>query len=584
MAAHTLVDSDAAAVELASMLNGATRTRPTAVITIAAGQPEPYIDVDEVARELEGLVDVYLMATGPHTWTFSNAMREGTQVYGGAGRVDPLGHDWVEDLSRSPLRFAWGRAEGRKTTQRLIDDGLDMAAAAGLLGSRASSPTLVPREGVVRRADDERAWVAFGGGGLDMGVVPPQLAEPDLPIERVLQPGMSVSGVFDVETRWFDIRESRLEPATALAPYEIGDVVLAEVVEVSQDYARARLHPSVTVKLGRADVTPDSSDLRALLSRGEVLVARVLGTSPWWLTLLEVDEEPVPAVSLYPGGPSWLLPPVETEPIFEPVAEPDAVTAPAPATPIADPATASSPADVAYQPPPLGPPPPAPRPDPAPASSSGSALQGLSLKVTELQARSRALETELANLRDEVAAMRYERDQLESLKRAAESRANRFESELKKSRKALRQATSGQPSAPPVFADRERGFRHLVDAAWARRIPPAEQPARALPDYLVADAFLDSLETLEGISTEKVADVVMELLTGIAETSPGRDLHRLRTGAGGDNPVRQRQDGAVCWRLALQVNTPSARRLHAWRLADGRWELSSVRKHDDFEA
>jgi hypothetical protein len=211
-------------------------------------------------------------------------------------------------------------------------------------------------------------------------------------------------------------------------------------------------------------------------------------------------------------------------------------------------------------------------------------VQGLSLKVTELQARSRALELELADLRDEVAAMKYERDQLEALKRAAESRASRFEAELRKSRLALRRATSSRPSAAPVFADRERGFRHLVEAAWARRIPVAEQPERDLPAYVVTDAFLDSLDEVEGITTEKVADVVMELLTGIAETSPGRDMHRMRTGAGGDNPVRHRaQDGAICWRIALQVSTPSARRLHAWKLSDGRWELASVRKHDDVE-
>lgn len=595
MASHTLIDSDESAAELASLLNGTARTRPTAVVTIAAGQPEPYIDVEEVADQLDGLVDVYVVATGPHTWTFSNAMREGTQVYGGAGRVYPVGHEWVDDLSRSPLRFAWGRAEGRRTTQRLIDDGLDMAAAAGLLGGSAPSPSRVRREGVVRRADNERAWVDLGGGGLDMGVVPPQLAEPELPIERVLQPDMVVSGVLDVDTRWFDIRESRLDPASALAGYVTGDVVLAQVVEVDLDDATAKLHPSVTVRLGRADVTLDASDLRTLLSPGEVVAARVLGTSPWWLTLLDIDEEPMPAASLYPGGPPWLLPPVETEPVFEPP-EPDVVASPAPAhqevVPSPSPAgprngarAAFSPADLARRQ--AGETEPAARsaaPAPAPVPPSGAAVQGLSLKVTELQARSRALELELADLRDEVAAMRYERDQLESLKRATESRANRFEAELRKSRLALRRATSIRPSAAPVFADRERGFRHLVEAAWARRIPVAEQPDRELSDYVVTEAFLDSLDTVEGITTEKVADVVMELLTGIAETSPGRDMHRLRSGPGGDNPARQRaHDGAVCWRLALQVNTPSARRLHAWKLPDGRWELASVRKHDDVE-
>jgi hypothetical protein len=302
MAKYTLINSDGAAVELARLLNGTARARPTAVVTIAAGRSDPYVDVDDVARELDQLVDVYLIATGPHTWTFSNAMREGTQVYGGAGRVYPIGHDWVQDLNKSPLRFAWGVAEGRRTTQRLIDDGLDMAAAAGLLGSAAPSSSRVRREGVVRRADNERAWVDFGGGGLDMGVVPPQLAEPDLPIERILQRGMVVTGVLEVESRWFDIRESRLDPKEALAEYEIGEVVPARITEVSEDAAIAHLLPAFGVKLGRADVTPDDSDLRTLLTPGEVVAARVLAIAPWWLTLLDVDEEPVAAASIYVGG------------------------------------------------------------------------------------------------------------------------------------------------------------------------------------------------------------------------------------------------------------------------------------------
>jgi hypothetical protein len=220
----------------------------------------------------------------------------------------------------------------------------------------------------------------------------------------------------------------------------------------------------------------------------------------------------------------------------------------------------------------------------ASTAPGGAAVRSLSLKVAALQARTKALESELAALRDEVTGVRYERDQLDSLKGAAERRSNRLEAELKRSRIALRRATSTQPIAAPAFADRERGFRYLVETAWARRIPVGEQSARGLPEYVVGEQFLDSVESLQGVTADKVADVVMELLTGVAESSAGRDMHRLRAGAGGDDPARQRTvDGAVCWRVALQINTPSARRLHAWKLPDGRWEISSVRNHDDFE-
>jgi len=53
----------------------------------------------------------------------------------------------------------------------------------------------------------------------------------------------------------------------------------------------------------------------------------------------------------------------------------------------------------------------------------------------------------------------------------------------------------------------------------------------------------------------------------------GRELHQLRTGTGGNDPVRVRPDGATCWRVSLQVKTPPARRLHYWMLNDGSIEL-----------
>ena len=43
-----------------------------------------------------------------------------------------------------------------------------------------------------------------------------------------------------------------------------------------------------------------------------------------------------------------------------------------------------------------------------------------------------------------------------------------------------------------------------------------------------------------------------------------------------------RPDGATCWRVALQVKAPQARRLHYWQLSNGLVELSSVRQHDDY--
>lgn len=117
MASVQLIDDERSASALADLVNGNARRRPVAVVTIPAGRMEPWIDVEEIAREAGSLADVYLMPTGSFTWEFSNRMAEGTQVYGGAGRVYPVGHEWASDLSKSPLRFAFNEDDGQRATQ-----------------------------------------------------------------------------------------------------------------------------------------------------------------------------------------------------------------------------------------------------------------------------------------------------------------------------------------------------------------------------------------------------------------------------------------------------------------------------------
>ena len=180
-----------------------------------------------------------------------------------------------------------------------------------------------------------------------------------------------------------------------------------------------------------------------------------------------------------------------------------------------------------------------------------------------------------------------EREQLRYLLGHAERNANRAENDLKAARSRLRKSgavRSAQASSPaPQFAGPRARFRYTVLTQWATRTLPAEQQQRPLGDYVLGPRFLDSLEKLEGIKAEKVADVVFEIATGLAQQLPSREVHHLRTGTGGDDPVRTRDDGAIAWRASLQVNTPSARRIHYWVLPSGLIELARVATHDDFD-
>lgn len=606
MSAIKRVTNTSEAEALAALLNGDTRTKPTVVVTVASGHTDPYADVERIAAEIGDLADLYLVTTGGHTWAFSNKMTPGTQVYGGAGRVYPIGLGWNVDLKQAPLRFAWNKSEGKKLTGQLIDDALDMAAAAGLFDSARTASTRERRAGTVRSIMSERALVDLDGG--DMASIPPQLAQAGVPIERVLAPGMHVDGVLEKKSRWLDIRESRPTAEEALKAYAAGDVVPAEVRSVLAGSADLRLHPDVTVEVFRSDVTGDpDDDLQALLTPGEVVLARVVATGPKWrLSLREVSEHDTAreALALYAGGPPWLDPdapppaivehvetvpepsaPEHVESTPEPAAEavPEAPPKPAIPTPAMMPRRKGEPVRAVR---------PAPAPDPAPtpgkesAPAKKAAVQSMSLQVTAIKAEKAHLEAELAELRDQVSGLRNERVQFaKDLARAARQVETR-DVELARMRSQLRRAkqrTAPPEVALPVFADRERGFRHLVEAAWARRIPVGEQPTRPLPEFAIGDRFLDSVDALEGIALDKIADVVMEVLTGLAEQSTGRELHQLRTSAGGNAAPQSRPDGAVCYRVSMQIHTPSARRLHFWKCPDGTIELSRVVVHDDME-
>jgi len=602
-----VVSTHEEATRLAELLNGHERERPVVVISTPSGRSEPWIDAAAVERELGDLAEVYLIRTGPHSWTFSEKMPAGTQVYGGAGRAYPLGHDWVGDLKQSPLRFAYDAREGERATKLLIDDALGMAAAAGLFEAE-QKVARVRRLGVVKGIVADRALIEHDG---HLAYVRPALAFHGLPIERVLAKGMQVSGWWDPNAVWFDVRESRRDPVEALADYQVGDLVLALVHEVGEDSASLFIHPLVEVVVKREDVTSNERDkLLDLMSPGEVLAALVSASGPdWRLSLIDIDddEEPRPSVAVFEGGPPWLVKPVVDERVEEVLRVPSALTTTQPAEQAlaveeslaaieaslnevapsmrhAEPAPKAGPSPLLLDrkrrlrtsQAPAAP----PRTEPAPR---GVAIEAMGLTIAKLQAQIARLREELDPMRARLSGLEQENAGLAAEVAELRRRSTHQETQLQQARARLRRAGQKRPSheGPPEFADREEGFRYAVLTAWARRTPRSEQATRPLPDYTVTPQFLESLGALEGISTEKVADVVFEILTDRAKDLDGRELHPLRTGEAGNSPQRIREDGATAWRAALQRNAAAARRIHFWRLPGGGVELWHVGPHDE---
>lgn len=574
------VETDAAASDLADRLNGARRDRPIVVVTTPSGHGEPWIDAAKIERHVGDLAEVFIMPTGQFTWSFSNKMPAMTQVFGGAGRVYPVGHEWANNPKRSPLRFAYNAAEGSRATDQLIDDAMTMAAMAGL----SANQTKVKRThlaGVVVGVVADRALVKLANRRL--GNVSAALAVPGVPIESLLTVGQEVIGWFEEGTSWLDVREMALAPENALSGYGVNDVVLAEVGDVAEATAELFLHPLVPVDIGRDQVTGnDVDDLRTLLTPGEVVAARVTAPGPTWqLSMIDIDddEEPVPAASLLRDGPPWLVPPpLETPALLsQPAHVPEELDPVLPAAP---------PSEQAADPTPHLPPVPHPSPrllDPRRREREkpkpGPDRQPLVSEASDLRserAERDALREELDGYRQEVRLLRQQRA-------SSEARIHHLERQLADQRSRLRKARRPTAASPrPVFADAELGFRHAVTAAWATRTPVGEQAAVPLPDFRIGEPFLDSLARLEGISVDKVADVVFEIVTGRAKGLASRELHQYRESPGAGAPAVQRAaDGAVLWRANLQTKTASARRIHYWQLPGEVIELWHVGTHDE---
>ena len=106
-----------------------------------------------------------------------------------------------------------------------------------------------------------------------------------------------------------------------------------------------------------------------------------------------------------------------------------------------------------------------------------------------------------------------------------------------------------------------------------------------LQRMLVGARFLASLRELDGIDLDKVLEVCAQVAAGMAHELPAREVHQLRSGPRGAASRVRASDQAQAWRCALQVNSPSARRLHWWAVpsTDGQViEFANVGLHDDF--
>jgi hypothetical protein len=164
--------------------------------------------------------------------------------------------------------------------------------------------------------------------------------------------------------------------------------------------------------------------------------------------------------------------------------------------------------------------------------------------------------------------------------RAEVQRLREKEREFRKENQRLRSALDAQAKEQSRPSDPVADLHLRIHEQWVRRVPESDKAQLLLCGYRFGPDFMESVAAIEGVTDEKLASVMMEVLTGLAEQMPGRQLHQYREGeAGGQDTVTHPFYGRL-WRASIQVNTASARRLHFYRGKGGVVTFASVRVHD----
>lgn len=170
-----------------------------------------------------------------------------------------------------------------------------------------------------------------------------------------------------------------------------------------------------------------------------------------------------------------------------------------------------------------------------------------------------------------------------------ESRLKAKERELRTLRGRSRKQQRGTEQGPAPEGCRtvwklhpERQLNYEIGETWYDQVAEYDRDLYPLPEqWEVGPDFIESIEKIQIVERPFVLATVVDILTGRAITISGRQVHRMRTAEQGDAPQLTRADGAVAFRAAVKVNTPSAPRLLWWVRKDGVIELGRVAVHDD---
>lgn len=590
-----LVVWDKTGSELAELIRS-DRREHLMVVSHLPDRSDLNLDAEYLAREIDGFGDVILITSGPVSYGLKEALPSGSDVYGNGGRVYRAAAE--NRPAGEPTRFVLPRSRGeaRKKADELLDIFFALPVEQEVLERAGTAPVpvvavLESRNGTVTGfvGAGELAWVTLADGSL--ATVEQQELVPGVRLDWLLERGQEVGGPVDPVSRHLDLSGSLVDLPNAQSHYGWDKVVLCLVDTVEQDRACLEVLPGDKVRITREDVTSNELDsLEDLLTPGAVVAARLRkdkGVRKLSLRDVDDDEEVEPAPALVEGGLPWLVPgrdllPPSQDELEQPKGVPGEVPGEEYVQPAPDNRTGSA-APVRRDQIERDP----VRPDTA-LKSTQRALDAARAEIVRL----RAGETErlgkdhvIERLRDELAdahaALVEATSELADLRDRNRADRERLMKAQQKVREAEKPRGAGAAVQARVFAGDEDQFRHELYLQWTERVQASEKSRYPLLGYTLGPKFLGSYFGHPADLRSKALRAVVDLLTGRAERMPGRDVHPLRAGSGPEEPQWFREgDGAACWRMSVEGNTPASRRIHYLKLPGRGIELHELVPHE----
>lgn len=566
--------------ELAQYLGDPQRSQTVVVVSYIPGDG-PRLDAVRLARQLDNEADVYELCNGTETRRLQRGLPENLHVFGNGVRVYPYGPQWP---ARCSLPFLFQR----QSQLPKIYERIELAVLASRLPAPppATAPVPALMEAVVMGFPfPDRAMVELHPGGARAMIRGEDLL-PGIPLDWLLGKGQRLTGVFDPETRFLDIKAALLPRPSPVRVYKHGDVALARVTSVCPRHAFVQLWPGSVFQIGAAGISSNDLDsVQDLLTEDEVVRVRVLyDNGAVRLSMLDVDdEEPVaPAPPLLRGGPPWL----DLARPYASIPSPGAVvSSPDPGGPDGegeDGPSAVVPGDA--------------QPHLSPAErrtalqSTQRELERARHVIDELMAdakRHGATEQIARAMRDQLGKDRAAAADLARMLNAAEHQIEALRDDLSKTKASLVQlrqqrrsvSSRSENAAGALFLDAGEQFRFDLRQAWAHAVPAVEKAAHPLGDFRSSQLFLDSWAALTEQQRAKTLRAVVDLVAGRQGPLRRREPHSLRLHEGAQaGPTLRGED--VCMRLYVEQKTPGALRLHYWKSPSGGLELHQVVTHD----